>query len=84
MVEKKKRPSLPSSSSSGSHDGGGGGGRGIRARLVLEDGTEFLGWSFGAAESVAGEVGEDALLLMCVSCFTCTYRSIALYRGTDN
>ncbi len=28
------------------------------ARLLLEDGTAFDGWSFGAGESVAGEVGE--------------------------
>ncbi len=30
-----------------------------RARLVLEDGSEFVGWSFGAeSAAVAGEVGE--------------------------
>jgi carbamoyl-phosphate synthase small subunit len=28
----------------------------LAARLMLEDGSEFLGWSFGKARSVAGEV----------------------------
>jgi len=28
----------------------------LQARLVLEDGTEFLGWAFGKARSAAGEV----------------------------
>ena len=29
-----------------------------RAKLILEDGTEFEGYSFGADVSVGGEVGE--------------------------
>ena len=32
-----------------------------RARLILEDGTEFQGWSFGAETSRAGEIGEDSV-----------------------
>ena len=27
-----------------------------QARLILDDGTEFLGWSFGAEKNVSGEV----------------------------
>ena len=26
------------------------------AKLILEDGTEFCGWSFGAVRNVSGEV----------------------------
>ena len=32
-----------------------------RARLVLEDGTEFEGFSFGAEHSVGGEIGLNAM-----------------------
>ena len=28
----------------------------IKAKLILEDGTEFCGWSFGAERNVSGEV----------------------------
>ena len=27
-----------------------------RAKLILDDGTEFCGWTFGAAKNVSGEV----------------------------
>ena len=46
------------------------------ASLVLEDGTVFKGKSFGAAKTVAGEVGmfrPQHMLLYIIVMFQCNY-----------